>query len=151
MARALTFISVVVAWVLFRAESLDGAWVILKAMGGYRSFSVGPDLWSKIGALAHSLGPFGPQTGGLFPNIPNTGEAYVWFAVLLPVVLFAPTTQQIMWRYRPALETYSGEIGKAPSWLRWRPNWVWTLTIVVMALIGTLYRPLEAKFLYFNF
>lgn len=74
-ATALTFLSVVVAWIFFRAESLNAALLLLKGCFGYGGIS----LPSKVAMVAESIGTFGMQLpsgvsfGGVFINIPAMG------------------------------------------------------------------------------
>jgi D-alanyl-lipoteichoic acid acyltransferase DltB (MBOAT superfamily) len=131
--RLLTFLAVVVAWVWFRATSVDSALRMLGAMFDYRALA---DAGARTAALRELWG---------------SGELK-WIVVLLAVAWGLPNTQQIMARARPALE----QVGTAgvPSWLRWRPTPRWLAFAV--SLLGTaLYlMPQGAKvseFLYFQF
>ena len=88
---ALTFLAVVVAWVFFRAESLDAALSMLGAMAGRNGVS--------------------PENG--------VGTMFGWIAALWALAWLAPNTQQIMAAFRPALEevTYSGRLRWQPNTL----------------------------------
>ena len=74
---ALTFAAVVMAWVLFRAETLSGAWTMLRAMAGMGT----AQLWSAwLGTLPAS--------------------APLWLALGLAIVCFAPNSQNLTARLR---------------------------------------------------
>jgi D-alanyl-lipoteichoic acid acyltransferase DltB (MBOAT superfamily) len=75
LAQALTLAAVMIAWVPFRAPSLDRAGVILAGMAGGHGF-------------------------GIFHASSWTGA---WLASLLAIVLIAPSSQAIMARAAPAL------------------------------------------------
>ena len=46
-----TTLAVVVAWVFFRAETFEGAWVMISAMFGFDGFSL-PESLASVGAVA---------------------------------------------------------------------------------------------------
>ena len=152
-AWTLTFIALIVSWVPFRAESLEGAGNILAGMFGLNGFVL-PE--SYLGHLNHLAGlgnyllAIGWEFGdaGLFKGVKEV--AGLLFLLLISVAF--PNTQQIMRRYRPAFETYKGEIPRL-RWrvLEWRPTRIWALfssTIFVLAVLG-LTR--VSEFLYFQF
>ena len=69
---AITLVLVVLAWVPFRAETLDLSLVLWKSMLGL-----------------HGLG---------WPTVANLDEATTWIVVLSAIALFAPNTQEILSR-----------------------------------------------------
>ena len=107
-SSALTFVAVVVAWVFFRANSFDAALAMLGAMTGANGVAVPPD-W--LNALHWRLEPPRRRDGvgaGLLAG--QFADAWVWrdLAILAAIAFFAPNTQQIMSRYRPALDFRGG-------------------------------------------
>ncbi len=74
--RLLTFICVVAAWVVFRAETFPEAWAMLRGMAGLNGWAAD--------AVAPVLVP--------------------WFAAVLALVWLAPNTQEWMGRFEPALD-----------------------------------------------
>jgi len=152
-AWTLTFIALIVSWVPFRAESLEGAGSILAGMFGLNGFVL-PE--SYLGHLNHLAGlgnyllAIGWEFGdaGLFKGVKEVAG----LLLLLLISVAFPNTQQIMRRYRPAFETYQGEIKRLNyRWLEWRPTKTWgifTATIFVLAVLG-LTR--VSEFLYFQF
>lgn len=121
--RGLTFLAVVVAWVFFRAASLGDAVTLLGSMLG-RNGAV----WPADGfALCAQL------------------------AALLALVWWAPSTQQIMARFEPALGFRPTAEGEIPSWLGWRPTRGFAVAVGVISLFGLLGINRYSEFLYFQF
>ena len=145
-AVLLTFVAVVVGWVFFRAQSFDGALAIVKGMIGLNGVTL-PD----ISALRSSaLGPMLERIGIAFT--PGGGRdfvmTYAWVIALLPVVFFAPNTQQILDRFKPALDA-------APMRVRTRLLWTaryWQAVVMAIVLAcGLLSLTRPSEFLYFQF
>jgi alginate O-acetyltransferase complex protein AlgI len=142
----ITFAAVVVGWVLFRADSLESAAVMLRGMAGLNGFTL-PDFWlAKWGALGAWL----VQHGVTFADsngLVRTGLVN-WIVILFAVVWLAPNSQQIMGRFRPALGVPEPAYG---GWLRWRPS-AWTaVPVAALALIAIVNLHKKSEFLYFQF
>ena len=122
LAWALTLLAVVVAWVVFRAESLAGAMRVLRAMGS-------PDLGVGPHALLWNAG-LQAQTGML------------WCAVLVALACLAPCSNDIgtrvltVVRERPLLRAQVAG---------------WTLGLVGLLLVINATRSSISAFIYFNF
>ena len=122
LAWALTLLAVVVAWVVFRAESLAGAMRVLRAMGS-------PDLGVGPHALLWNAG-LQAQTGML------------WCAVLVALACLAPCSNDIgtrvltVVRERPLLRALVAG---------------WTLGLVGLLLVINATRSSISAFIYFNF
>ena len=151
----MTMLAVVVAWVPFRAESLEGAKNMMAGMFGLHGVSVSKRLIGKLGSaeewlLTKDVAFDGFFPNGLFGSNPYAGVAWIVTLILISVAL--PNIQQLMRRYRPALETYHGEIRRLQyRWLEWRPTLRWagfTGIILTLAILG-LTR--VSEFLYFQF
>jgi hypothetical protein len=122
----LTFLAVVVGWVLFRAKDLPTALSILEAMSGANGFLSGPIRTGRI-----------------------RDQVYLTVA-LLAIALLAPNTQQILRRFEPAL----GAIRPYAGRLTWRPSPVWLAAIGALAVWALLMVPQgerPSEFLYFQF
>jgi alginate O-acetyltransferase complex protein AlgI len=130
VARALTFLAVLLAWVFFRAPDLAGAALMLRAMTG---------AFPAASSFPHDL----------FRDVP---AALAVIAALSGVVWFAPNTQQIMARFEPGLPTYSGAL-RPTRWrlLRWRPSPAWALLTALVSVFGVLGLSGVSEFLYFQF
>jgi D-alanyl-lipoteichoic acid acyltransferase DltB (MBOAT superfamily) len=140
----LTFLAVIVAWVFFRAESFDDAWLMISAMAGAHEWQ--PE--------AVSLSMF------------KDAEMPIWLAVGLAIVWFMPNSLQIMRRYRPAIDpsrvassslgSSSGVLGTGSGWtngvtLTWRPTTGWALLSGLVAGAAIIGISKVSPFLYFQF
>lgn len=93
-ARALTFLAVVVGWVLFRAGSFDAAARVLAGMAGLNGVVV-PEKYFVL------LGPLGPVLASLgveFRYDPTSlffgAEQVAWTALAAAIAFLLPNTQQ---------------------------------------------------------
>ncbi len=140
--RVVTFVSVVAAWVLFRAERLSDAVLLLRGMAG------------QTGVLLPHF--FGNLFGVHLPVWLNSGSgefgigdrAIVRIVIFLVVAFFAPNTQQIMARANPALEEAEG---LAPTPLRWSltPSWACAVGLLWALILCSLNE--VSEFIYFQF
>ncbi len=125
-SRGLTFVIVVTGWVIFRASSLDAAGSLLRSMAGLNGFAR--------------------------PIYVSGGSELMTLALLLMVVWFAPNTQQIMQRFRPAYEQLTRqERASCPNWLQWRRNIGWGMVMSAMTVVAVLHLSRISEFLYFQF
>lgn len=124
---ALTYLSVLVGAIMFRAPTVGAAVDLLAGMLGVHGVAVAlPD----ARAVAHA------------------GLDVAWLVLLYAIVWGAPNTQQIMRDYAPAL----GRIMPGP-WpaLRWRPEPRWAVAFGCAATLGLLSIGGTGEFLYFQF
>jgi D-alanyl-lipoteichoic acid acyltransferase DltB (MBOAT superfamily) len=126
LSWSVTMLSVVVAWVFFRAESFDAAWRMLGAMSGANGFS-----------LASAVGRTEPG---------------LWILATGLLCIAAPNTAEFFARERPIVD---GERlhGREPKriWLVWRPTVAWAVAMVVIASLSILSLHRASEFLYFRF
>jgi alginate O-acetyltransferase complex protein AlgI len=128
--RLLTFVAVVVAWVFFRAESIDSALRILEAMAGMNGIAPAP------GAV----------------RMTYHAAEMAWLAALLAVVWFLPNTDQIMERFTPALPaSEQTAIARPLRFLQWQPTWAWAAAFCALATASVLAISRESVFLYYQF
>jgi alginate O-acetyltransferase complex protein AlgI len=127
LARLLTFLVVVVAWVFFRAESMDAAFAILKAMMGLHGFARHEAHWEGSREIK-------------------------WLLLMFIVTWGLPNVQQLLHRHRPAIETYPGEIA-APRWRRlsWAPTTAWAVVASVFFVAALINLSRVSEFLYYQF
>jgi len=116
-----TFLLVCIAWVLFRAESLNGAWHIYQGMLGLQDF-----------------------------DLPEEISAWLWIGSLLFVVWFMPNVYQIMRLFKPVLLTYPDLIIQT-HWITWQPTRTWAVILAFIAAITLLSLTQISEFLYFQF
>jgi hypothetical protein len=122
VARALTFLAVVFAWVLFRATHMDDALIVWAAMLGQ----------GAAGTAPIALG------------------AWAGVALLLGIAWFAPNTQEIMARFEPALD--AADVRPARwTWRPNLATALGTAIIAAPALYFILFTDRVSDFLYFQF
>ena len=145
MGTGLTFIAVVVGWVFFRAQTFHGAISMLRSMGGLNGVSLPDAIALHLGPLASRLSSLGVvfNPGGGHEFVMNA----VWVAVLLPIVFLAPNTQQILYRFRPALDQRADDTAA----LGWSPDMRWGIVMAVVLAAGLLSLAHPGEFLYFQF
>jgi alginate O-acetyltransferase complex protein AlgI len=145
LSGALTFLAVVVGWVFFRANTVDGAVSMLQAMIGLNGFALQQADYVQLGPLADWLADRGVR----FNNQVHVSifTAIGWIAPLLAIVWLAPNSQELLANFRPALGTVAGAAHRSS----WQPNWAWATAIglAVVLCILNLNRP--SAFLYFQF
>jgi alginate O-acetyltransferase complex protein AlgI len=141
----LTFIAVVVGWVLFRAPDVATAQAILGAMAGFNGLVL-PETWqAKLGGAGSALSALGIGFGAT-PALLRTGVLH-WIWILLLIVWLAPNTQQIMAAAKPAL----GVPNEVPTRFRWQVSAPWALLTLVLALAVIVNLGRHSEFLYFQF
>jgi alginate O-acetyltransferase complex protein AlgI len=149
----ITMLAVVVAWVPFRAESLDGATAVLGAMMGNNGFFLPGSYLGHLNRIA-GLGDLLQAQGWMFGDV-TLFKGVTEVSALLVLILIAallPNTQQFMRRYRPAFETYKGEIPRVRyRWLEWRPSWGWAIFTAWVGVLAVLGLTRISEFLYFQF
>ncbi len=142
----LTFLAITVAWVLFRADSVEGALAILRSMAGLNGYSLPAELlarWGRAGSWLLSRGISADSGNELFNN-----GAISWIVLGLSIAWLAPNTQQIMLRYRPALDVPRD----TPSTrLSWQPDWRWLIVHYVAAAWAISSLSTLSEFLYYRF
>lgn len=119
-----TFVAVVLGWVLFRADSVSAATIMLKSMlplnfsGEVSAFRPEATDWMKVG-------------------------------VALAIVWFLPNSYQIFASARPAF----GDIPPQTSakWLSWRPTLIWIVIVGSAIAVAMLPNKKPLSFLYFQF
>lgn len=154
VARIVTFLAVVVAWVFFRAENLDAAFQVLRGMAGLNGV-IAPD---KLFPLLNSIGSLGTYLQvqgwkfGFDPAFDQWG--YVLILVILAVTWLAPNTQQLTARYKPTVPTASGfddDDTRPSARLQWRLNRYSATATAMFSFLALLGLNEVSEFLYFQF
>ncbi|MBL7480027.1 MBOAT family O-acyltransferase [Legionella bononiensis] len=129
IAQTITFIIVVVAWVFFRAETFSTSYYILNAM-----FNPNPSFTSTIFA-------------------PEQFKIMIELLLISSLLIFvAPNTQQLFYKFKPALETYPGEIEPySLKMLQWSPNALTAAVCAILTVISLLSFGKVSEFLYYKF
>jgi len=142
----LTFIAVVVGWVVFRANDMQAATAMLIAMAGGNGLVL-PDFWlPKWGAFGQWLAAQGVVFGDTRDLV--TGGLINWIWILLLVVWFAPNTQQFMSAFRPALAMPSDV---AAGKFKWSPKPAYALIAAGLVTLAIFNLHRQSEFLYFQF
>lgn len=134
IGKGLTFICVVIGWVLFRAENLHTASYILSGMFGLNNFMK-------------------PKTASNM-NIDYL-YMYSFIIALLCIVWLAPNIYQIMGGHNPGYDIYGhlnrDSIGIKDKRFIWKPNFAWAMLIATLAIISIINLSQRSEFLYFRF
>jgi D-alanyl-lipoteichoic acid acyltransferase DltB (MBOAT superfamily) len=142
-AWLLTFLAVAVAWVFFRAPTLDGAFHMLSVMAGLEGIALPP-------ALAQALpGGWGfVSSAGWLGSFP-LGRGGLLVGTLMLACLVLPNAQQMFRLHQPAL--LHQPVVASGNRLVWQPTLAWALLIAVGAGIALSRLGNDSQFLYFNF
>lgn len=148
----ITFISVVLAWVMFRASSYDGAISMYEAMFGLNKISLQPAMIKIIGPIVDAwninfIDFHGMFFNGVFGDV-RTGMSLL--VLMMFVVWKLPNTVDIFKYENPALGIERLISGK-DSVIRWKPNILSAISISVFTLIAIMFVQGESEFLYFQF
>ncbi len=147
----LTFTAVVVAWVLFRAESLDGAIVMYHAMVGGNGISLPMSMESRLSFLSETL-PF-VNFDGLFHNYvfsDGTNEAIPYLFACLAIVWFSPNIYELLHNQKTALNLEKLDLFKAKI-LEWRFSHIHAVILAIITVITVFNLVNPSEFLYFQF
>jgi hypothetical protein len=143
-AAPLTFVAVMLAWVVFRAPDLATACDILAALVGGNGVSL-PRGLQGLGEPLAQLG-LHPAFGGLrWIALDGPGLPALLIAALLAFA--APNTQEIFSRYRPCIE----RLFHAPGWRAWRPSRGWSVALAALFICCVFNMNRVSEFLYFQF
>lgn len=130
IAWSITFIAVVLSWVVFRAENIAQAGQIIQAAIGLKGIILTPDFQPLLGWLPQSFVQF-LEVAQLPALPPNYRQSFVILAVVLMGAVWLPNTQQMVERFKPTA------------------LWAMGLSTVAIACLLSLNR--ISEFLYFQF
>lgn len=135
-AWTLTFVAVVFAWVVFRADSLSAALLIFSGM-----------------LQSGSCGSAASCSTSFFRYAPGmAAQVWIWCPLLLLAVIGMPNTQEIMRDYLGELTRPRGESSRflgMPVVFQFTPGWA--LATGAMFAVAFACLPQPTSFLYFNF
>lgn len=148
---SVTFFAVVVAWVYFRAPSLEQANSILGAMLGLNGASLPYGLAARLGGVFEVLQSMGVRAGD------GSGVVfvsnYLWIIIAMSVALLLPNVAQIFHSHEPVLyeksDSFSQFLGTTE--IKWRVSRRWALVTASMLVLGLLTLMQVSEFLYFQF
>lgn len=146
ISHTLTFLSVVVAMVFFRAPNVNTGISVLLSMIDFKGLTGGEYFINFV---------FGnPKTGAGDPRF-----GIVFVLVLLLIAFLLPNTQEWVSNYEPALGFDADRFHKKqPRWkintlkrFRWQPTIVWGALTSGMLVMGLLALSGVSEFIYFQF
>lgn len=146
-SRLVTFLAVVVAWVVFRAENLDAALKVYEGMLGVNGFPINKEWLAKMTRVGPWLEDWGVQAAVLVIAVKRA--LLYWSLPLLLACWFLPNTQQILRKFEPAVNFR--EDPDDPAFVRWTPSRKWSLAVLVMAFLCLFNMTGISEFLYFQF
>ena len=146
----LTFLSVVFAWVYFRAPDLSSANRLIVGMLGGWGAAIPGSVLSRLGPLKSILEAVG--IGSYLGGGASFVETWCWISVGALIAFLAPNTQEIMGRFDPALPEESTARRFRPAHrLAWEPRRREAVAIGLLLALGALALSRPTEFLYFQF
>ena len=157
LAWAITFLAVVFAWVTFRAESLDAALLLYRAMLGFDGLTIPLEAGPLLAALGLQEGDLGIR----FFAENSRADFYIgwlWIFAAGAIAVFAPNALQLTARGRPCVDfdevSRSWPERRRPRLLPfWRASWPYAATTATLLFLAL--RQINAaapsEFLYFQF
>jgi D-alanyl-lipoteichoic acid acyltransferase DltB (MBOAT superfamily) len=153
----LTFLSVVVGWVFFRADSFKSAWTLLAGMSGLNGFSLPQALEAKVGPFAVYLSHFHLSFDGLLTLTGGAGIPFLTVPLAFALVWLFPNIPQMFAAYRPTWDQLADSRNEfsAPtgSWTTWRPSIAWAVLVGLLFAASLFYMASNrtSEFIYFQF
>ena len=148
-AWALTFLAIVFAWVLFRADNLASASSVYAAMIGLNGIDLPANLLAKAGLIGDALIALGIEARPSADFVLWQPISAIWITALLLVVLFCPNSIEWLGRFVRYFEVNRQQL---PAVLAWWPPLLPAI-IVAALLFYTMVQINNApsEFLYFQF
>jgi len=143
LAGLLTFLSVSVAWVYFRADSLEAANLMVKCLAGYGGVIWPEDARSQLGVFANTFAGMGMSFQYLKHF--NGFEHISLMAILMMFVMTAPNVQQLFIGNSAVIDP------PAAARMQWRADNRWLAFIMLLAVASILKLGQASEFLYFKF
>lgn len=152
-AQALTLLAVIIAWVFFRAESLDAALAMLHAMFGGNGVAL-PERYlaqlNQVSGLGDSLVALGVSFGKV-PHFLNA-QPVALMALLFLICWIMPNTQDMMRHWNPALDYRLVHPATAiERRLLWQPRASVAFILGCVAIYTFTSMTGVSEFLYFQF
>jgi alginate O-acetyltransferase complex protein AlgI len=148
---SLTIMAVIVAWVPFRATSMEGVSNLFSGLVGLNGIHLSPFFLVNFGIIKE----WALQNYVIIQEMFRFGDMknlLVWLLSLMIISTLLPNTQQIMKSFDPALEIYKGEIIQTKyQWLVWKPTFMFSMFHSVILVISILFISKKSEFLYFQF
>ena len=146
---ALTFLCVVFAWVYFRAPDISTANRLVAGMSGIWGAAIPEPILSHLGFLRPILEGMG--IGSFLGGGSTFIETWLWVAAAAWIAFLVPNTQEILWRFEPALPVEGQAIVRPAARLVWQPCRRDAVLSGLLFALGLLALSRPTEFLYFQF
>jgi len=160
MAKVVTFIVIVVGWVIFRAESLDAMFEIVSAMFGGNGITAPKFLAPYVLSVSEQLYQIF-AFDGMFHNLDDTHliglvnprEVVPLIFGALILVWYFPNIQEIFEKYKPVLvaKKNAQKTIEGKFLFTWDFSPIKGVVVGVLLVLATLGVSQESPFLYFQF
>ena len=142
---AVTFICVVIAWVMFRAESFDGAINFYSSMLGFKGIML-PSFSDVMSGIPNSV------VEEMFRNsiVVDPKNAGIFIVLMFIVVWFLPNTFELLKNHNPVLGLDRISPHKR-SWFNWQFNTISAYLLALVTLVCLINLSAPSEFLYFQF
>lgn len=147
MGFVITFLSVTIAMVLFRASTVDSALHILAGMTGVNGLGIPENLAAMAGLGGHAW-----LVSASMPLMQFV-TTILWLLLPLAIALMMPNSLQLLAPEQPVLNYTLRE--DRSMWLAtrvaWQPSLLWLLAIAVCLAAGIMKLGGQSEFLYWQF
>ena len=151
---ALTIAAICVAWVPFRAQTMDVATNILSGMFGFNGIGLPRSAIDLLGPWYGPLQEFGIGENSeifkallLHGGLDNAG----WIVLGIVVALWAPNVYQLLHDFEPAFEPVGRSVSMWQRLFAWTPSVPWAAAIVLVFIFSVAHQNQPVEFLYFQF
>ena len=145
----ITFVAVVIAWVLFRADGLDSALEMYRAMFGLNGLSLPESLIGRLGDWQGVLVDMGVQFNGMFGNRIFDPVGIVWLLILAIIVWGFPNLHDWIGSCGALREQSGSNVVKVKH--RWAARAGWGVALGLLSGLAILGLSDVSEFLYFQF
>ena len=134
ISQFITFISIVIALIFFRAQNLEGSWNFIKSIFGFGNF----DLLNIFQI-------------GIFALKPYTG--ITWLVLCSIIVFLMPNTQESVFQSAKNDFNKQNMLRKKKSIInfKWKPNLLWLTISLILFVFSILSLNNESEFIYLQF
>lgn len=143
LSRCLTFTAVAVAWVYFRADTIEAANAMIKSMAGFGGVAWPEEARGQLGVFANIFSSWGLRYQPL--EYFNGGANVLMIVSLLAFVWLAPNLQQLFYRSPAVLEPLER------SYISWHAEKKWLVFVMIISVVSILKLGQVSEFLYFQF
>ncbi len=152
ISRFITFISIVLAWVIFKAESINGMKQMFKAMFGMNGVSMLQSLAPYFNSFDKIISSLNIRFDGVFQHFDfdyKIGSIFIFASLIIS--LFAPNTMQFFTTYFEVRDEIKPYYINNNHTISFSANRRWLLVISLVGVISMLYVSKASEFLYFQF